>query len=99
MSGGLVPCPDALAILLVAVAAGRILLGLAVILCFSVGLAAVLIALGVAIASTRVLERGPLRGVGNARWARWIPPASALIVVVIGALAVGRAVVSIAAAR
>jgi len=97
MSGGLVPCPDALAILLVAVAAGRVLLGLAVILCFSIGLAAVLIALGVAIASTRVLERGPLRGAGNARWARWIPPASALIVVLIGAIAVGRAVVSIAA--
>jgi len=97
MSGGLVPCPDALAILLVAVAAGRVLLGLAVILCFSIGLAAVLIALGVAIASTRALERGPLRGAGNARWARWIPPASALIVALIGALAVGRAVVSIAA--
>jgi len=99
MSGGLVPCPDALAILLVAVAAGRVLLGLAVILCFSIGLAAVLIALGVAIASTRVLERGPLRGAGNARWARWIPPASALIVVLIGAIAVGRAIVSIAATR
>lgn len=99
MSGGLVPCPDALAILLVAVAVGRVLLGLAVILCFSLGLAAVLIGLGILIASTRALERGPLRRASNSRRARYIPAISAAIVVLIGAIAVGQAVISIAAIR
>jgi len=99
MSGGLVPCPDALAILLVAVAVGRVLLGLAVILCFSLGLATVLIGLGILIASTRALERGPLRRASNSRHARYIPAISAAIVVLIGAVAVGQAVISIAAIR
>ncbi len=97
MSGGLVPCPDALAILLVAVAAGRVLLGLAVILCFSVGLAVVLIALGVAIASTRVLERGPLRGDRECPLGALDSRRKRAHRGVIGALAVGRAVISIAA--
>jgi ABC-type nickel/cobalt efflux system permease component RcnA len=43
ISGGLVPCPDAIAILLVAVAIHRIAFGLVLILAFSVGLALVLI--------------------------------------------------------
>jgi ABC-type nickel/cobalt efflux system permease component RcnA/Tol biopolymer transport system component len=46
VSGGLVPCPDAIAILLVAVAINRILLGLALIVSFSLGLAVVLIVIG-----------------------------------------------------
>ncbi len=46
VSGGLVPCPDAIAILLVAVAINRIPLGLALIVSFSLGLAAVLIVIG-----------------------------------------------------
>ena len=99
MSGGLVPCPDALAILLVAVAVGRVLLGLAVILCFSLGLAAVLIGLGILIASTRALERGPLRRASNSRHARYIPAISAAIVVLIGAVAMEQAIISIAAIR
>jgi ABC-type nickel/cobalt efflux system permease component RcnA/WD40 repeat protein len=46
ISGGLVPCPDAIAILLVAVAINRIFLGLALIISFSIGLAVVLIVIG-----------------------------------------------------
>lgn len=48
ISGGLVPCPDAVAILLVAIAINRILLGLALILAFSFGLALILIVIGLA---------------------------------------------------
>ncbi len=46
VSGGLVPCPDAIAILLVAIAINRILLGLTLIISFSLGLAVVLIVIG-----------------------------------------------------
>lgn len=95
IGGGIVPCPDALAILLVAIAAGHLVLGLAIILGFSVGLAAVLIALGVAIAGTRLFERGPLRRATGSRAARWIAPASAAFVVLIGVATLARAVAAL----
>jgi ABC-type nickel/cobalt efflux system permease component RcnA/Tol biopolymer transport system component len=55
VSGGLVPCPDAIAILLVAVAINRILLGLALIVSFSLGLAVVLIVIGLLMVNSRRL--------------------------------------------
>ena len=55
ISGGLVPCPDAIAILLVAVAINRILLGLALIISFSLGLAVVLIVIGLLMVNSRRL--------------------------------------------
>jgi ABC-type nickel/cobalt efflux system permease component RcnA/Tol biopolymer transport system component len=58
VSGGLVPCPDAIAILLVAIAINRILLGLSLVVTFSLGLAVVLIAIGLAmVQSRRLAER------------------------------------------
>jgi nickel/cobalt exporter len=47
ISGGIVPCPKALVILLLAISLQRITLGLAIISVFSLGLAAVLIAVGI----------------------------------------------------
>lgn len=55
VSGGLVPCPDAIAILLVAIAINRIFLGLALILSFSLGLAVVLIVIGLLMVNSRRL--------------------------------------------
>lgn len=55
VSGGLVPCPDAIAILLVAIAINRILLGLALIVSFSLGLALVLIVIGLVMVNSRRL--------------------------------------------
>jgi nickel/cobalt transporter (NicO) family protein len=46
ISGGLVPCPSALVLLLSAIAIGRVGFGLMLVLAFSLGLAAVLTALG-----------------------------------------------------
>ena len=48
-SGGLVPCPTALVLLLSAISIGRIGLGLALLVSFSFGLAAVLMAIGLAV--------------------------------------------------
>ncbi len=47
ISGGLLPCPSALVVMLGAIALGRVAFGLLLVLAFSVGLAGVLIALGV----------------------------------------------------
>ena len=58
VSGGIVPCPDALVVLLSAVALNRIILGLLVIVAFSFGLAAVLIAIGIVMVTAgKMLEK------------------------------------------
>ncbi|MEB2363235.1 MAG: sulfite exporter TauE/SafE family protein [Bryobacterales bacterium] len=85
ISGGLVPCPEALVVLMIALSLGRLLHGLVVLLAFSAGLAAVLIALAVATVLARpVLETAT----GQARWTRVVPVASAGIIVIAGAVLV-----------
>jgi ABC-type nickel/cobalt efflux system permease component RcnA len=96
VSGGILPCPDALAILLVAVAAGNILSGLLIIVAFSTGLAAVLIGLGLLITSTRLIGLITDRASGRLAIARWIPVCSAVIMVAVGVAALGRAVAALA---
>jgi ABC-type nickel/cobalt efflux system permease component RcnA len=81
VSGGLVPCPDAIAILLVAVAVDRIPLGMLLIVAFSLGLAAVLIALGVAMVhGMRVIARNDMLN----RFGVYTPTLSALAVLALG---------------
>lgn len=59
ISGGIVPCPAALIVLLAAINIGRLPLGLLLILAFSIGLAAVLVILGILVvrASGAVRQR------------------------------------------
>ncbi len=82
VSGGLVPCPDAIAILLVAIAISRLMLGLALILSFSLGLALVLIVIGLLMVNSRRLfdRMGFLD-----KFAPALPVVSAVIVVILGA--------------
>ncbi len=80
VSGGLVPCPDAIAILLVAVAINRILFGMLLILAFSAGLALVLIAIGLAmLQGLRLVARNTRSDLLN-RFSRYAPLVSALVV-------------------
>lgn len=95
ISGGILPCPDALAILLVAVAAGNIVAGLSIIFAFSAGLAAVLIGLGLLITGTGVVGRVAGRSSGRLALTRWIPACSAVIMVAVGVAAFARAVAAI----
>ncbi|MEZ4731310.1 MAG: hypothetical protein R3E79_29680 [Caldilineaceae bacterium] len=82
VSGGLVPCPEALGIMVIAIGLNRILLGLGLIVSFSFGLAAVLIAIGILLVRSRaLLER--VGGFGG-RWSNALPLASAVIVTVLG---------------
>jgi nickel/cobalt exporter len=82
VSGGLVPCPEALGVMLIAIGLGRIGLGLALIVAFSFGLAVVLIAIGILL----VYARSRLERLGKAKspWRRWPPLVSALIVTLLG---------------
>jgi len=81
VSGGLVPCPDAIAILLVAVAINRLVLGLSLILAFSLGLALVLIVIGLTIVQGSHLFR---KMDSFNRIVPALPVVSALIVLVLG---------------
>lgn len=82
ISGGLIPCPEALGVMLIAIGLNRILLGLGMIVAFSFGLAAVLIVIGILLVRSKsLLDR--LGGAGG-RWQKWLPLASAVIVTVLG---------------
>ena len=81
VSGGLVPCPDAIAILLVAIAINRVLLGLMLILSFSFGLAVILIIIGLLMVnSRRIFDRIGFLD----RLAPALPVVSAVIVLLLG---------------
>jgi ABC-type nickel/cobalt efflux system permease component RcnA len=83
VSGGIVPCWDAIAMLCVAVSAQRLWLGLPLLLAFSAGLAAVLIALGVSVVHARNWA-GARWGGQFRRVVRALPLASAALITVMG---------------
>jgi len=87
VSGGIVPCPEALGVLLVAAGSNRTALGVVVVGAFSVGLAAVLVALGLMLVLARAHLPRPrfgrgAPGAGRAR--RLVPFVSAGVVSLFG---------------
>jgi nickel/cobalt exporter len=88
-SAGLIPCPSALVVLLGAVAQHQLALGLVMIVAFSLGLAATLTALGVAVVhASRAAARLPVPG----RVIAALPTASAVVIVGVGLLLTVQAV-------
>ncbi len=81
IAGGMVPCPTALVVLLAAIALGKIVFGLMLILAFSFGLAAVLILIGIlTVRASKFTENFS----GSHRWIENLPVASAGLVMVAG---------------
>ncbi|MGD8237098.1 MAG: sulfite exporter TauE/SafE family protein [Armatimonadota bacterium] len=81
ISGGLVPCPGAIAVLLAAVNRGQMTAGLVLTLLFSLGTASVLVAIGlVLVKASAWAERRFQDGI----WQRWAPLASAVVVTLLG---------------
>lgn len=82
ISGGIVPCPAALVVLLSAVSMQRIGFGLLLIVAFSVGLAAVLITIGLLMVSARqFMSRFQVNG-RLTTW--WLPLTSSAFILVFG---------------
>jgi ABC-type nickel/cobalt efflux system permease component RcnA len=82
VTGGMLPCPAALVVLLSAVTLHRTAFGLFLIVAFSIGLAAVLIAMGLAaVYAGRAMSRLPF---DVPLIQRWLPMASALLISVLG---------------
>jgi nickel/cobalt exporter len=80
IAGGLLPDPGALAILLAAIASGKLILGLLTVLVFSLGFASVLVVVGVVAAQVGQLILTWL----SSRWIGWVQIGAALIIVGVG---------------
>jgi nickel/cobalt transporter (NicO) family protein len=81
ISGGLLPCPSALVLLLTAVSINRAALGMVLVVAFSLGLAGVLTTVGLLFVKGSRLIRGMPR---ITTWGWYLPAASALAILVIG---------------
>ena len=87
ISGGLVPCPSAMVLLLAAVALNKTAYGMLLVLVFSVGLAITLTVVGLAFlyARNRFSKPGT-----SSRWRELLPVLSAATITVVGfALCIG----------
>jgi nickel/cobalt exporter len=80
IAGGLLPDPAALAVLLAALARGKVMLGLLTVLVFSVGFACVLVLVGIVAARVGHLVLAWL----DSRWLGWLQVASAALIVLVG---------------
>ena len=81
LAAGLLPCPSALVVLLSAIALHRVGFGLALIVAFSLGLAATITAIGlVAVLAKRAFGRMSLNG----PFIRLLPAASAFVILGVG---------------
>jgi ABC-type nickel/cobalt efflux system permease component RcnA len=81
VSGGLLPCPSALVVLLAAISLHRVAFGMALVLAFSVGLALTISAIGlVAVLANGIFKRASFEG----RLVRALPAVSALAILATG---------------
>jgi len=89
VSGGLLPCPSALVVLLAAISLHRVAFGLVLIVAFSLGLALTITGIGlVAVYAKRLFGRMSMEG----RIVRLLPAVSALVILVAGVLMTVRAI-------
>ncbi len=81
ISGGLLPCPTALVVLLAAISLHRVGYGLVLIIAFSIGLAATISAIGLmAIGAKSIFKRTTFQG----PVVRLLPAASAVVILAFG---------------
>ena len=81
INGGIVPCWDAIVVLLLAVSTNRLWLALPMLLAFSAGLAGVLILVGIVVVRAKSLADPRWRG---SRLSKLLPVLSALVVTLLG---------------
>ena len=88
ISGGIVPCPKAIVILLLALSLHKITLGITIILAFSLGISIVLVALGIIMVKASHLLKGRFEG----KAIRIIPLIGSLVIIGLGILMVIRTI-------
>ena len=88
ISGGIVPCVDALIGLLFAISINKLTWGVIILCAFSLGLAAVLVAIGILMVMAKPFIK---RFTGEGIWLKRLPIISATVVIVLGAVLVFKA--------
>ena len=92
ISGGIVPCVDALLGLLFAITIDKLTWGVIILCAFSLGLAAVLVAIGIFMVMAKpIIERFTGQGI----WLKRLPIISATVVIVLGAVLVFKALIDV----
>jgi ABC-type nickel/cobalt efflux system permease component RcnA len=82
-SGGLVPCPSAMVLLLLAISVGRVGLGLGLLVAFSLGLAGVLMTIGMLVLYAKHLLPDPAKTSRHPAF-RLVPVLSAAVIMCLG---------------
>lgn len=89
ISGGIIPCPTALVVLLAAISLHRVGYGLVLIVAFSIGLAAAMTSIGLlAVSAKRLFTRMNLEGGAFGL----LPAVSALVIIGLGLVMTARAI-------
>jgi ABC-type nickel/cobalt efflux system permease component RcnA len=87
ITGGIVPCPTAIVVLLAAIALNRVAFGMLLIIFFSMGLAAVLIAIGIMMVKAKALLDRFIKGEGSYLWLQVL---SSVLVTILGLVFIAR---------
>ena len=96
VSAGIIPCPTALVVLLAAISQHQVGLGLLLITVFSIGLAATLTVIGLAVVhAKRLMERLGDRVPLSGRVASVLPAASTLVILGLGIVLTAKAIPSV----
>ena len=82
LTGGLIPCPAAITVLLLCIQLKQISLGVLLVLCFSIGLALTMVSAGVIAALS--IKHVASRWSGFATFARRAPYASGVLIILVG---------------
>lgn len=80
ISSGIVPCPKALVILLLAISLQKIILGITIITVFSLGMALVLMAIGITLVKASHL----LKDRFQSKWTQLLPVLGSIIIIALG---------------
>ncbi len=81
IGAGAIPCVDAVLLLMLAVSAGKLAFALPLLVAFSIGLSAVLVLVGMLVIA---LHRAGRRGFSERAWFRFLPTASAVLLMGMG---------------
>jgi ABC-type nickel/cobalt efflux system permease component RcnA len=93
ISGGIVPCAEGIALLLVAVAGGQTNKGLFLVLAFSSGIALTIVTIGIMISKLTSLAEHLLQRTGE--WVKRLPIFSGILISILGCYSIIRAVIAL----
>ncbi len=88
ISGGIVPCAEGIALLLTAIAAGQTARGLALVVAFSLGVALVIVAIGIMVCQLTSVAEHLLQRTG--KWVHRLPVISGSLISLLGCYSVVR---------